>query len=238
MRFGNVLGSRGSVIPTFVRQIEAGGPVTVTDPRMTRYFMSIPEAVQLVLQAAALSEGAEVFMLEMGEPVRIIDLAHRMIRLSGRRVGTDIEIRVTGIRPGEKLEEELHAPEENPQPTRHPSISRLVPAVVDGARWMPRCNHLAQLASQGEDAQVRTSLLDLARDPAAWGRMQPAAAASDHRPDREGGMEPLDFLTIFRQRWKIIVAAVLISAGVAWFTSPKTAVGRAARRCRTRPPPP
>ena len=186
VRFGNVLGSRGSVIPTFVRQIEAGGPVTVTDPRMTRYFMSIPEAVQLVLQAAALSEGAEVFMLEMGEPVRIIDLAHRMIRLSGRRVGTDIEIRVTGIRPGEKLEEVLHAPEENPQPTRHPSISRLAPAVVDGAAMDVALNHLAQMASQGEDAQVRTSLLDLARDPAAWGRMNlPLRRATIDLTERE-----------------------------------------------------
>jgi FlaA1/EpsC-like NDP-sugar epimerase len=171
VRFGNVLGSRGSVIPTFVRQIEAGGPVTVTDARMTRYFMSIPEAVQLVLQAAALSKGAEVFMLEMGEPVRIIDLADRMIRLSGRRVGTDIEIRVTGIRQGEKLEEVLHAPEENPQPTRHPSISRLEPAVVDGAAMDAALKLLAQMASQGEDAEIRNSLLNLARDPASWAGM-------------------------------------------------------------------
>ena len=92
-----MLGSRGSVIPTFVRQIEAGGPVTVTDARMTRFFMSIPEAVQLVLQAAAMSGGGEIFMLEMGEPVRIIELAKRMVRLSGYRLGADIEIRVTGM---------------------------------------------------------------------------------------------------------------------------------------------
>ncbi len=107
VRFGNVLGSRGSVIPTFARQIASGGPVTVTDPRMTRFFMSVEEAVQLVLQASLLSKGLDIFMLEMGQPVPIIDLAHRMIQLSGARVNIDIPITVTGIRPGEKLEEDL-----------------------------------------------------------------------------------------------------------------------------------
>lgn len=162
VRFGNVLGSRGSVIPTFVRQIQQGGPVTVTDPRMTRFFMSIPEAVQLVLQAAALSEGGEVFMLEMGEPVHIMELAQRMIRLSGRRVGEDIEIRVTGMRAGEKLAEELSTPEEDPQATPHPSIVRLVPTSLPPEVLSYEVDELVQAADNGLEAAVRSSVFAVA----------------------------------------------------------------------------
>jgi FlaA1/EpsC-like NDP-sugar epimerase len=124
VRFGNVLGSRGSVVPTFLRQIRAGGPVTVTHPEMQRYFMTIPEAVQLVLQAGALGRGGEVFLLDMGEPIRIVDIATDLIRLSGLTVGTDIEIKFTGMRPGEKLYEEMFFSAENVLTTDHPKVLR------------------------------------------------------------------------------------------------------------------
>jgi len=154
VRFGNVLGSRGSVVPTFMRQIRQGGPVTVTHPDVTRYFMSIPEAVQLVLQASALAQDRDVFMLEMGEPVRIMDLAARMVSLAGLRVGADIEVRVTGLRPGEKLAEELHTIDEHPLPTSHPKIVRLHPALLSASELGDLLKRVVSAVDARDDAAL------------------------------------------------------------------------------------
>jgi FlaA1/EpsC-like NDP-sugar epimerase len=122
VRFGNVLGSSGSVVPIFQKQIEAGGPVTVTHPDMKRYFMTIPEASQLVMQAGAIGQGGEIFVLDMGEPIRILDLAKELIARNGLKLGQDIDIQITGIRPGEKLYEELSCENEQIVPTPHDKI--------------------------------------------------------------------------------------------------------------------
>jgi len=145
VRFGNVLGSRGSVVPIFTRQIAAGGPVTVTHPDVVRFFMTIPEAVQLVLQASAMSHGGDVFHLDMGEPVRIADLAANMVRLSGFEPGRDIEIKFVGLRSGEKLYEELLIDGEEVAPTAHPRV-RLVRTIDPGvpASWIDSVRHAAE----------------------------------------------------------------------------------------------
>jgi len=162
VRFGNVLGSRGSVIPTFTRQIKSGGPVTVTDPRMTRFFMSVEEAVQLVLQASLLSKGGDIFMLEMGQPVPIIDLARRMIQLSGGEADVDIPIKIVGIRPGEKLAEDLRESDEEVLETEHPSISRLLPISAPQA-WFDSClGQLAESMHRGDASKVRQLLFAIA----------------------------------------------------------------------------
>jgi FlaA1/EpsC-like NDP-sugar epimerase len=164
VRFGNVLGSRGSVIPTFSRQIAAGGPVTVTDPHMTRFFMSVEEAVQLVLQSAVLAERGDVYMLEMGEPVSILDLATRMIRLSGHHPGTDIQIRIIGPRVGERLHEQLHSASEHLVTTEHPSVLRLKRSPTEDAGPDRLDTSLAELSlavTDRNEVRARRILFDM-----------------------------------------------------------------------------
>ena len=167
MRFGNVLGSSGSVVPIFRRQIARGGPVTVTDDRMTRFFMTIPEAVQLIIRAGSLGDGGEVFVLDMGEPVNIRDLATAMIELSGLSPGKDIAIEVIGRRPGEKLHEQLFNPDERPQPTPAERILRaerppLSPTFVDEA-----FAEIGLLVLEGDAAALAAKVAELGPVPAA-----------------------------------------------------------------------
>jgi FlaA1/EpsC-like NDP-sugar epimerase len=160
VRFGNVLGSEGSIVPLFRRQIAEGGPVTVTHPEVMRYFMTIPEAVGLVLQAGIMGKGGELFHLDMGRPVKVAELAAKLIQLSGFRPGDDIEIRFTGLRPGEKMHEELLAAGEGVEPTAHPRV--LVVRRGEPARDQirARIEDLLSAASHGRDAIVR-ALKDL-----------------------------------------------------------------------------
>jgi FlaA1/EpsC-like NDP-sugar epimerase len=163
VRFGNVLGSRGSVIPTFRKQIAAGGPVTVTDPRMTRYFMSTDEAVRLVLLGAALGGDHQIFALEMGEPVNIYALAERMIRLCGMRPHDDIEIRVSGLRPGEKLTETLVGPAETSAPCYGDLLHSIEPVAFGPDQLDAVLEELEQFTITDDHVSARSALLSVAR---------------------------------------------------------------------------
>ena len=172
VRFGNVLGSSGSVIPTFRKQIASGGPVTVTHQEMTRYFMTIPEAVQLVIQAGAIGGQGQVYVLDMGEPVRIADLAETMIELSGKEPGRDIAIELVGARPGEKLHEELWADDETVTPTTHEAIMLMTRPSIDAAWLDQELDELGRLVEAGETLEVVGRLHAMVAEP----RRTPAVA--------------------------------------------------------------
>jgi FlaA1/EpsC-like NDP-sugar epimerase len=165
VRFGNVLNSSGSVIPIFRRQIEKGGPVTVTHPEMTRYFMTIPEAVSLIVQAGAIGGRGQVYVLDMGEPVKIVDLARNMIRLSGKEPEADIAISFVGARPGEKLHEELWTAGETVGPTSHPKILRAARPPIDAAWLEQELDDLESMVARGETLDVISRLTAMLRDP-------------------------------------------------------------------------
>jgi FlaA1/EpsC-like NDP-sugar epimerase len=161
VRFGNVLGSSGSVVPIFRRQIAKGGPVTVTDSRMTRYFMTIPEAVQLIIRSGELATGGEVFVLEMGDPVKIIDLAANMIRLAGYEPDVDIAIEIVGRRPGEKIHEELFNPGERPQPTPAEKLVYAIQPPLD-PEWVESAfARIEELVYGGDAAGLAGSVAEL-----------------------------------------------------------------------------
>ena len=187
VRFGNVLGSAGSVVSIFRRQIANGGPVTVTHPEMMRFFMTTQEAASLVIQAGAIGGRGDVFVLDMGEPVRIIDLALQMIRLSGKEPERDIDVEIVGARPGEKLHEELWAEGETVVPTSHPKIMRVSGPIVD-AEWLDgELAELDRLVQGGETLDAVSRLSSMMRTPRLLAAPQPVYAEEE---DTLSGLKP------------------------------------------------
>jgi FlaA1/EpsC-like NDP-sugar epimerase len=169
VRFGNVLGSSGSVIPIFRRQIERGGPVGVTHPEMTRFFMTIPEAVSLIVQAGSIGRSGQVFVLDMGEPISILELARNMIRLSGKEPERDVAIEFVGVRPGEKLHEELWGDGETVGPTPHPKILAVTRPPID-ALWLDEeLAELERLVTESETLELVSRLATMMKDPRRTG---------------------------------------------------------------------
>jgi FlaA1/EpsC-like NDP-sugar epimerase len=181
VRFGNVLGSRGSVIPLFKKQIAEGGPVTVTHPNMLRYFMTVQEAVQLVLCAGTLAKGGEIFVLDMGNPRNILELAREMILLAGLEPGRDIETVITGLRPGEKLVEELVAPSEHLVRTHFEKLSHIKPQPCDSTALLRNISRLVHSARNNDERGIYNTLFNMGMSfgvPEAQAKAF-AAAASD-----------------------------------------------------------
>ncbi len=218
VRFGNVLGSDGSVIPLFQRQLQRGGPLTVTHPEARRYFMTIPEAVRLVLQAGAMGRGGEVFLLDMGEQVRIQDLARQLIRLAGLREGEDIDIVFTGLRPGEKLYEELHSHSEKTRITRHERIVTWDLESKDEPALRVEVERLERAAEDGDPQQVKDELHALVpeyREPTPEDlKLQPAPVKADVQLPAATATPPagpaLDLAASARQWLDIAVAGLLL----------------------------
>jgi len=178
VRFGNVLGSSGSVVPIFRRQIAAGGPVTVTDAKMSRYFMTIPEAVQLIIRSGALGDGGEVYVLEMGDPVKIVDLARNMIRLSGQEPDVDIAIEFIGRRPGEKVHEELFNPDERPQPTHAEKILVAERDPLDPGWVESAFARVEELVYNGDAPALARTVAELAAERSTAGLATPEEGAT------------------------------------------------------------
>jgi len=199
VRFGNVLGSSGSVVPIFKEQIARGGPVLVTHPEMVRYFMTIPEAAQLVLQAGAMGKGGEIFLLDMGEPVKILQLAEDLITLSGLRPHEDIEIRFTGVRPGEKLFEELSISGEDASQTSHPKIGTIRKRPEDFARVCECIGRLREMADTATVIEIRQALQDTVPEyhpsvpePVSASAQSPSVASSRDKAASSASAVPVE----------------------------------------------